>query len=35
MLQKIGSKNEVPEMIERVKNREGRLMGFNHRVYKN
>jgi citrate synthase len=35
MLQEIGSKERIPEFIKRVKNGEGRLMGFGHRVYKN
>ena len=35
MLMEIGSKNKVPEFIEKVKGGEGRLMGFGHRVYKN
>jgi citrate synthase len=35
MLRKIGSKDRVPEFIESVKNGNGRLMGFGHRVYKN
>ncbi|MBW3566170.1 MAG: citrate synthase [Acidobacteria bacterium] len=35
MLTEIGSKKQVPEFIERVKNGDGRLMGFGHRVYKN
>jgi citrate synthase len=35
MLQKIGSKDKVPEFIKKVKAGEGRLMGFGHRVYKN
>ena len=34
MLREIGSKDRVPEFIEKVKNGEGRLMGFGHRVYK-
>ena len=34
MLQRIGSKDNVPEFVKRVKNREERLMGFGHRVYK-
>ncbi|MGH0033449.1 MAG: citrate synthase [Myxococcota bacterium] len=34
MLQRIGSVDKVPAFIERVKNREERLMGFGHRVYK-
>ncbi|NNF08090.1 MAG: citrate synthase [Candidatus Eisenbacteria bacterium] len=35
MLNRIGSKKNVPEFIEKVKAGEGRLMGFGHRVYKN
>jgi citrate synthase len=36
MLEEIGSVNNVPEFIKRVKSGEGgRLMGFGHRVYKN
>jgi citrate synthase len=35
MLMDIGSKNNVPEFIKKVKGGEGRLMGFGHRVYKN
>src|SRR5678810_390489 len=35
MLQEIGSINNVPAFIKRVKAGEGRLMGFGHRVYKN
>lgn len=35
MLQQIGSKDQVPEYIRRVKAKEVRLMGFGHRVYKN
>ena len=31
----IGSVKNIPDMIKRVKNRERRLMGFGHRVYKN
>jgi citrate synthase len=34
MLEEIGSKNNVPEFIKRVKAGDGRLMGFGHRVYK-
>jgi len=34
MLHEIGSKNNVPAFIKRVKAGEGRLMGFGHRVYK-
>lgn len=35
MLMKIGSIDKVPEFIKSVKDGEGRLMGFGHRVYKN
>lgn len=35
MLQKIGSKENIPGYIEQVKKGEFRLMGFGHRVYKN
>ena len=35
MLAEIGSKDNVAAHIKRVKNGEGRLMGFGHRVYKN
>jgi len=35
MLNEIGSKDRIPDFIKRVKNGEGRLMGFGHRVYKN
>ena len=35
MLKKIGSIDKVPEFIQSVKDGEGRLMGFGHRVYKN
>ena len=34
MLNEIGSVDNVPEFIKRVKAGEGRLMGFGHRVYK-
>ncbi len=34
MLQRIGSADQVPAFIETVKQGEGRLMGFGHRVYK-
>ena len=34
MLEEIGSVDNVPAFIKRVKNGEGRLMGFGHRVYK-
>lgn len=35
MLREIGSKNRIPEFIKKVKDGEGLLMGFGHRVYKN
>ncbi len=37
MLKQIGSKDHVPEFIERAKDKDDpfRLMGFGHRVYKN
>jgi len=35
MLAEIGSLDNVPGFIKRVKAGEGRLMGFGHRVYKN
>jgi Citrate synthase len=35
MLAEIGSKDNVPAYIKRVKSGEVRLMGFGHRVYKN
>jgi citrate synthase len=35
MLHEIGSKEKVPEYVNRVKAGETRLMGFGHRVYKN
>jgi citrate synthase len=35
MLREIGSVENIPDFIERVKGGEGRLMGFGHRVYKN
>jgi citrate synthase len=34
MLHEIGSMNNIPAFIKRVKAGEGRLMGFGHRVYK-
>ena len=34
MLDEIGEKKNIPAFIEKVKNGEGRLMGFGHRVYK-
>ena len=35
MLNEIGSVKNVPEFVEKVKNRETLLFGFGHRVYKN
>ena len=35
MLGEIGSKENVPEFVKKVKAREALLMGFGHRVYKN
>jgi citrate synthase len=35
MLVHIGDKRQIPEFIRRVKDGEGRLMGFGHRIYKN
>ncbi len=35
MLREIGTVDNIPDFIERVKGGEGRLMGFGHRVYKN
>jgi citrate synthase len=35
MLEEIGSADNVESYVKRVKNREVRLMGFGHRVYKN
>jgi citrate synthase len=35
MLDRIGSTDNIPDFLDRVKNREERLMGFGHRVYKN
>lgn len=35
MLEKIGSKDNIPQFIEDVKARKVKLMGFGHRVYKN
>jgi citrate synthase len=35
MLRGIGSVDNIPDFLERVKNREEKLMGFGHRVYKN
>jgi citrate synthase len=35
MLRRIETKENIPDFLEGVKNREERLMGFGHRVYKN
>src|ERR671930_1736124 len=35
MLDRIGSTENIPQFLEGVKNREEKLMGFGHRVYKN
>jgi len=35
MLREIGTKERVPEFIKKIKNGEGKLMGFGHRIYKN
>jgi citrate synthase len=35
MLDEIGSKDNVPAYIKRVKEGHGKLMGFGHRIYKN
>jgi citrate synthase len=35
MLRAIGSPENIPDFLERVKQREEKLMGFGHRVYKN
>jgi citrate synthase len=35
MLERIGSKSNIPQFIDDVKSGKGRLMGFGHRVYKN
>jgi citrate synthase len=35
MLKEIGSVDAIPDYIQRVKDREVRLMGFGHRVYRN
>jgi citrate synthase len=35
MLSRIGDTRNIPDFIQRVKNGEGKLMGFGHRVYKN
>jgi len=35
MLQHIGTKDNIPAFIEKVKKKKAKLMGFGHRVYKN
>src|SRR3954447_21878402 len=35
MLDKIGTQENIPDFLDAVKNREEKLMGFGHRVYKN
>jgi citrate synthase len=35
MLREIKDKSHVPDFVKRVKNKEAKLMGFGHRVYKN
>jgi citrate synthase len=35
MLERIGTVDNVPDFLERVKDRKEKLMGFGHRVYKN
>jgi citrate synthase len=35
MLEEIGSKDNVPAFIKKVKEGHGKLMGFGHRIYKN
>jgi citrate synthase len=35
MLSRIGDTRNIPDFIRRVKNGEGKLMGFGHRIYKN
>lgn len=35
MLERIGTRDNVPGFLERVKNRKEKLFGFGHRVYKN
>jgi citrate synthase len=35
MLDRIGTTDNIPDFLEGVKNRDERLMGFGHRVYKN
>jgi citrate synthase len=35
MLREIGTKERVPDFVKKIKNGEGKLMGFGHRIYKN
>jgi citrate synthase len=35
MLERIGTKDNIPDFLEGVKNKDEKLMGFGHRVYKN
>jgi citrate synthase len=35
MLERIGTTDNIPDFLDAVKNREEKLMGFGHRVYKN
>ena len=35
MLERIGTVDNIPDFLDAVKNREEKLMGFGHRVYKN
>ena len=35
MLERIGSVENIPDFIERVKKKEVKMFGFGHRVYKN
>lgn len=35
MLERIGSTDNIPDFLQRVKDREEKLIGFGHRVYKN
>ena len=35
MLAEIGSKNNVPDYVKKIKEGHGKLMGFGHRIYKN
>ena len=35
MLEKVGTKSNIPQFIDDVKSGKGKLMGFGHRVYKN